>query len=397
SINLPSQQRRIGLVPQHYALFPHLRVWENIAFGLRDWTEADRQHQVQHYLQALQLETLADRYPSQLSGGQQQRVALARALAPNPEVLLLDEPFSALDYHLRDQVGELLHTLFQNYPGVVLWVTHCREEVYRYCPQVLILSEGQAIAQGNTLSLFDRPPTLSVAQLLGCQNLSPVTLNEDDLLQASRWGCLLPKPTPPASTPKQPHPTAQPHHKTTPNPAPLPQPTSSQDNTPPQDNTSPSPSLPAHGSPSADLGPFSHASQSAQRRSHTHPPSPASIATSFPPDALPPNSPLPTHVGLYSHNLRLSAQPPFQDHFLPCWLHHTQRNTSTLTVWVRLWPQSLPKADLLQFAQCQPLQVTLSYAEWQQLKHHAQPWFLGFDTDRLLWFHTPTQPENPSR
>ncbi|MGA1262512.1 MAG: molybdate ABC transporter permease subunit [Prochlorothrix sp.] len=301
TLNLPSQQRRIGLVPQNYALFPHLRVWENVAFGLQEWTAADRQRQVQHYLHRLHLADLADRYPSQLSGGQQQRVALARALAPNPEILLLDEPFSALDYHLRAEIGDLLQELFRDYPGVVLWVTHCREEVYRYCEQVVVMAEGQVLAQGKTAAVFDRPPTLAVARLLGCQNLSRVQLSEEGLIQALDWGCFLPN-----------------------------------------------------------------------------------IQDQSPQDQLSQNQP--SHVGLYSHRLHLSPQPPDRGHFLPCWLHHTQANPANMTLWVRLWPKSLPKGELAAFTHCKPLELTLSYAEWQRVRSSPQPWFVGFEADRLLWF-----------
>ena len=194
-LNVPSQQRRVGLVLQNYALFPHLSVAQNIAFGLQHCAGGDRHKQVRHYLQQFQLSGLENRYPRQLSGGQQQRVALARALAPGPDVLLLDEPLSALDSHLRGQVEELLRTTCATYPGPVIWVTHCLEELYRCCPQVVVLDRGRVIAQGETAHLFEQPPNVETARLMGCQNLSRLALvpgsSPPAPYHALDWGCHL--------------------------------------------------------------------------------------------------------------------------------------------------------------------------------------------------------------
>ncbi|MGH2413649.1 MAG: molybdate ABC transporter permease subunit, partial [Microcystaceae cyanobacterium] len=131
-INLPSCDRHIGFLWQNYALFPHLTVADNIAFGLSQGKSAAcAKQQVESYLVSMQLQGLSRRYPHELSGGQQQRVALARALASNPEALLLDEPFSALDTHLRDRVEKLLIATVKQYQGVTLFVTHNLEEAYR--------------------------------------------------------------------------------------------------------------------------------------------------------------------------------------------------------------------------------------------------------------------------
>ncbi|MDB9378829.1 molybdate ABC transporter permease subunit [Nodularia sphaerocarpa] len=191
-INLPSRDRRIGFLMQNYALFPHLTVMQNIAFGLPQGlsTLAIKQ-QVQAQLLAVQLEGLENRYPHQLSGGQQQRVALARALAIKPEALLLDEPFSALDTYLRHQLQEQLIETLSTYPGVTLFVTHNLEEAYEVCQQLLVMSQGQIIANDDKQNIFDHPNTYTVAQLTGCKNFSPVKVLSSNEIAALDWDCTL--------------------------------------------------------------------------------------------------------------------------------------------------------------------------------------------------------------
>lgn len=191
-INLPSRDRRIGFLFQNYALFPHLTVAQNIAFGLPKTLSAKAIHQrVEKQLIAVQLRELGDRYPQELSGGQQQRVALARALASEPDILLLDEPFSALDTYLRDQLEKLLRLSLTHYPGVTLFVSHNLEEAYRLCPNLLIIDDGRILAQGSKQEIFDYPHYFRVAQLTGCKNFSralPVSVNK---ITALDWGCTL--------------------------------------------------------------------------------------------------------------------------------------------------------------------------------------------------------------
>jgi molybdate transport system permease protein len=191
-INIPSRDRRIGFLFQDYALFPHLTVAQNIAFGLPKGTSAlAAKQQVETQLAAMQLEELGNRYPHQLSGGQQQRVALARALASQPEALLLDEPFSALDTHLRNQIEQQLISTLAHYQGVTLFVTHNLEEAYRVCRDLLVLERGNAIAYGSKHDIFEHPITYSVAQLTGCKNFSRAVSITSQEVEASNWGARL--------------------------------------------------------------------------------------------------------------------------------------------------------------------------------------------------------------
>jgi molybdate transport system permease protein len=190
-INLPSHCRKVSLVFQNYALFPHMTVTQNIAFGLQHLPKAMRSPQVNQQLALLQLQGLGDRYPHQLSGGQQQRVALARALATEPEVLLLDEPFSALDTYLRSQVERQLIETLSTYKGVTLFVTHNLEEAYRVCEKLMVMSGGRAIAFDSKHQIFEHPQTLRVAQLTGCKNFSRAVAVRPNAIEAIDWGVTL--------------------------------------------------------------------------------------------------------------------------------------------------------------------------------------------------------------
>ena len=190
-VNLPSRQRRIGYLVQNYALFPHLTVAQNIAFGLPKLAASELRRQVAQELGAVQLAGLEQRYPHQLSGGQQQRVALARALASQPEALLLDEPFSALDMHLRSQLEQQMRTRLAQYPGVTLLVTHNLEEAYRVCQDLLVIDQGQVIAFGRKQQVFEHPQRLNVAQLTGCKNVSAAVAIGPKQIMATDWGIQL--------------------------------------------------------------------------------------------------------------------------------------------------------------------------------------------------------------
>jgi molybdate transport system permease protein len=191
-INIPSRERRIGFVVQNYALFPHLTVAENIAFGLSRKTDPKVVRQrVAAQLELVQLPGMEDRYPHQLSGGQQQRVAIARALAGRPEALLLDEPFSALDTHLRGQLERQLVKTLGNYDGVTIFVTHNMDEAYRICDNLIVMEKGQAIAHGSKFQIFERPDSVGLAKITGCKNFSRVGAIGDRSFEAIDWGVRL--------------------------------------------------------------------------------------------------------------------------------------------------------------------------------------------------------------
>jgi len=190
-VNVPSRDRKVGLVFQNYALFPHLTVAQNIAFGMQRLPKARRLPEVQHYLAMMHLEGLGDRYPRQLSGGQQQRVALARALAIQPDILLLDEPLSALDTYLRSQVERLLVEVLAQYRGVTLFITHKLEEAYRVCRTLMVLDAGEILAEGTKEEIFERPPTFQVARLTECKNFSEALRVDTNWVEATDWGCKL--------------------------------------------------------------------------------------------------------------------------------------------------------------------------------------------------------------
>jgi len=190
-IDVPARARRIGLLFQSYALFPHLTVAENIAFGLRGVAHAERARRISEQLAAADLEGLAERYPPTLSGGEQQRVALARALAIEPAALLLDEPFSALDTHLRGALERQLRKTLAGYGGSTVFVSHNLEEAYRVCENLVVLVKGSVAAQGPKEEIFRHPPTLEVARVTGCKNFSRARRLSDGCVEALDWGCTL--------------------------------------------------------------------------------------------------------------------------------------------------------------------------------------------------------------
>ncbi len=169
-INLSPQKRRVGYLFQNYALFPNMTVAQNIAVGVRDRSRLPET--VSRLIRTFYLEGNEKKYPRQLSGGQQQRVALARIMATEPEVLLLDEPFSALDSYLKWQVELEMMDLLSQFSGPVLFVTHSRDEVYHLCQSVCVLNKGRSEAKQPVRELFEAPCTLSACLLSGCKNVS---------------------------------------------------------------------------------------------------------------------------------------------------------------------------------------------------------------------------------
>lgn len=185
------QERHVGFVFQHYALFKHMTVFDNIAFGLkvrpRKMRPAKKEirDKVMSLLQLIQLEHVADRYPSQLSGGQRQRVALARALAVEPDVLLLDEPFGALDAKVRQEMRHWLKSLHQKFHITTIFVTHDQEEAFEMADTVVIMNQGRIEQIGAPQEVYEKPTNAFVYSFLGRVNeirgeisTDPHTLNE---------------------------------------------------------------------------------------------------------------------------------------------------------------------------------------------------------------------------
>jgi molybdate transport system permease protein len=189
--NLSAASRRIGVVFQDYALFPHLTVAENVGFGLRALSASERRSRVDNLLKLMRIAELSERYPKEISGGQKQRVAIARCMAIGPDALLLDEPFAALDPHLRRQTEEQLRETLASYNGVVIFVTHDMEEAFRFCTDLLVLDSGRVIASGPRRQLFERPGTVIAARLTGCKNIIPAHRISSDRVSVELWGCEL--------------------------------------------------------------------------------------------------------------------------------------------------------------------------------------------------------------
>jgi sulfate transport system ATP-binding protein len=170
---VPIQHRGVGFVFQHYALFRHMTVRENIGFGLkvRKLPKAEIRARVDELLDLVQLTGYATRYPSQLSGGQRQRVALARALAPRPKVLLLDEPFGALDAKVRDELRTWLRRLHDEVHVTSLFVTHDQQEAFEVADQVVVLNRGRIEQMGPPQELYEQPATPFVTEFLGTVNV----------------------------------------------------------------------------------------------------------------------------------------------------------------------------------------------------------------------------------
>ncbi|AQA01330.1 ABC transporter ATP-binding protein [Mycobacterium sp. MS1601] len=165
--SVPAHRRRIGLMPQEGALFPHLSVADNVAFGLGRMPRSARASVVRRWLQAVGLDGLGDSLPHQVSGGQQQRVALARALAAQPRVLLLDEPFAALDAGLRVQVREDITSILREAGTTAVLVTHDQAEALSLADQVAVLLDGSIAQSGAPHDLYWRPTSLAVSRFVG--------------------------------------------------------------------------------------------------------------------------------------------------------------------------------------------------------------------------------------
>ena len=190
-VDLPPRARRVGYLFQGCALFPNMTVAENIAAGLRGRERGQRAETVARLVARLRLEGLEGRCPARLSGGQRQRVALARCLACGPEAMLLDEPFSALDTCLREELLPQLRELLKEYDGASVLVTHSREEAFLLGQRLMVLDNGRVSAYGETREIFRSPGTVQAARLTGCRNLAAARMAGPGLAEVPEWGVTL--------------------------------------------------------------------------------------------------------------------------------------------------------------------------------------------------------------
>ena len=187
-INLTPQQRNIGFLFQNYALFTHMSVKQNIQLGIEKLSKEEKDEITKKYLKKFRLEGFEDRYPWQLSGGQQQRIALARALCLNPDILILDEPFSALDYHLRSNMENELCEILKDFDGNVLFVTHDISEAYRISDDIIVFDNGLSLPKRTKNELFVHPSCMTEAVITGCKNISSCDIINTDTVFAKDWG-----------------------------------------------------------------------------------------------------------------------------------------------------------------------------------------------------------------
>lgn len=177
------EKRGIGMVFQDFALFPHLTIEKNIAFGLDQLTPAEKQQRVSKMLELVGLSDMLKRYPHQMSGGQQQRVALARALAPQPKLLLLDEPFSSLDVELREQLAVDLRNILKKQQITALMVTHDQQEAFAVADQVGLMHQGEIVQWSSPYELYHKPVNDYVAGFIGKGSILPGTMKSNHQIE----------------------------------------------------------------------------------------------------------------------------------------------------------------------------------------------------------------------
>ena len=180
--SLAPENRHIGMMFQDLALFPHLNVGQNICFGLTELSTVDQQSRVQHVLELTELTQQEKKYPHQLSGGQQQRVALARALAPKPEILLLDEPFSSLDPDLREQVATEVRKILKHENVTAVLVTHDQHEAFAMADEVGVMESGNIAQWDSAYNIYHKPKTRFVADFVGLGSMVPATVIDNETL-----------------------------------------------------------------------------------------------------------------------------------------------------------------------------------------------------------------------
>ena len=176
--NIPAEKRKIGFIFQDYALFPHLNVFDNVAFSLYKLSKEEQKKRVEDVLSLVRLSDYTQRFPHQLSGGQQQRVAIARALAYQPDLMLLDEPFSNLDHHVRFQIIHEIRALLKAREMSALFVTHSKEEGFAFADKIAFMQAGKIIQIGAAQSLYSHPNCQYVADFMGVSNYLNVQVKD---------------------------------------------------------------------------------------------------------------------------------------------------------------------------------------------------------------------------
>ena len=184
--NLKPQKRKVGYMFQNYALFPTMSVLKNVMAGLGKSTDENKS-KAMDMLRRFRMDGYEDRLPGELSGGQQQRVALARIMVTEPDLILLDEPFSALDAYLRDRMQLEMMEMLAAYPGQVLMVSHNRDELYRFSEELFVVQKGKIIRHDQTEEVFRDPRSLEAAKLTGCKNFTRAVKMGDNTVKLVDW------------------------------------------------------------------------------------------------------------------------------------------------------------------------------------------------------------------
>ncbi len=188
-INLKPQKRCVGYMFQNYALFPNMTVRENIELAIKD--KKNKKTEAEKLLTVFRLSNLENCYPNQLSGGEQQRTALARMMVLKPEAMLFDEPFSALDSYLKEELQQELLEVLKDYRGDILMVSHSRDELYRFCKSIIVISQGKKVEAGNKEDVFGNPSDVITARLTGCKNISKAVRVSNYEIYAFDWNIQL--------------------------------------------------------------------------------------------------------------------------------------------------------------------------------------------------------------
>ena len=189
-IDMTPQERKVGYMFQNYALFPKMTVEQNIGISLKI-NKKEKREKIRKIMEQFKIQDLGKRFPGELSGGQQQRVALARIMIYKPNLILLDEPFSALDYYLKDQLQFELLELLSDYDGQIIMVSHDRDELYRFSDELFVMKEGKIIKNGTTKQIFKDPSQIDVAKLTGCKNFTSIERRDNGFFYASDWDAIL--------------------------------------------------------------------------------------------------------------------------------------------------------------------------------------------------------------